>query len=103
MFRAVGERSEHHDRQRILGIDAPGGLDAVEDGHPEIEDRNVRLRRSGASSTACSPSAASATTIDPVLLEHSAQVHADDRLVLRDAARGSGYLPSSSIAPPSVQ
>ena len=57
----------------VLGAHAPRGLDAVDAGHPLIDDDHVGVLGSRASSTAVSPSADSADDLEPGVIPTSAR------------------------------
>src|SRR6266540_3795923 len=78
---AVGR--QHHDRNRALVKDPPGGLDPVQSRHLHVEHRHVGLHRACELDRLFAVSGLGADLV-PGPLEERLQVEADDRLVLRD-------------------
>src|SRR5262249_976899 len=77
------ERRQHHDRDRPLLEHAPGGLDAVEARHLDVEQRQVGLVLAG-ELHGLLPVARLGDDLVARALEQPPQVEPDDRLVLGD-------------------
>ena len=80
---ALAERREDEHRGRAPIVDAAGGLDAVESGHLDVEDRDVGLEPLDERDGLVAPRGL-ADDLVPLLLQRLEQVEADDALVFGD-------------------